>query len=58
MLTDWRLPILYLDECFACEACGEPICPICMVHRDECAHPGEGEGPQPGDIHPERAWVQ
>ncbi len=36
---DWT-PVVFADECFACEMCGEPVCPYCRIHYSECSCPG------------------
>lgn len=35
----WK-PVVYCDDCEACDCCGEPICPHCDMHYADCPCPG------------------
>lgn len=41
-MSNWK-KVVFASDCFACEDCGEPVCPICQVHYAECACPGPAQ---------------
>lgn len=38
-----RVPVVFADDCRACEGCGEPYCAKCERHYYECECPGPTE---------------
>ena len=38
-MSEWK-KVVFASDCRPCEACGEPVCPVCSVHYAECDCPG------------------
>lgn len=43
---DFNRDVVFADECFPCDYCGEPICPVCEEHYAECPCPGPFSEPE------------
>jgi hypothetical protein len=35
----WRR-VVFASDCRECDACGEPVCPVCIGHYADCDCPG------------------